>query len=250
MGIFGLTLSCANSLGRYGVRSNAVAPVAGTRMTIEQRPEVYEADIMSPENVAPPVVYLASTDSSWLNGRVIWAGGGRHRAGVEPRDRAGDRPRRRVDRSTRRSTSSSRPSDRRSSRRRRSGNDRHASGPRRLRVPSRQHHRAAPRRRGSHHRQRLALERRAVRRPRGAGLRRPTVDLRGAGPRRRAVRPRADRRRAPERATASACSWAAGQSSDRRVCRGNGRGGDRADQHVQPDEELDWILPTPTPRCS
>ena len=77
MGIFGLTLSCANSLNRYGVRSNAVAPVAGTRMTIEQRPEVYEADVMSPENVAPVLVYLASAESGWLNGRVIWAGGGR-----------------------------------------------------------------------------------------------------------------------------------------------------------------------------
>ena len=77
MGIVGLTLSCANSLARYGVRSNAVSPVAGTRMTIDQRPEVYTADIMSPENVAPPVVYLASTESSWLNGRVVWAGGGR-----------------------------------------------------------------------------------------------------------------------------------------------------------------------------
>jgi NAD(P)-dependent dehydrogenase (short-subunit alcohol dehydrogenase family) len=77
MGIVGLTLSCANSLARYGVRSNAVSPVAGTRMTIDQRPEVYTADIMSPENVAPPVVYLASTESSWLNGRIVWAGGGR-----------------------------------------------------------------------------------------------------------------------------------------------------------------------------
>jgi NAD(P)-dependent dehydrogenase (short-subunit alcohol dehydrogenase family) len=77
MGIVGLTLSCANSLSRYGVRCNAVAPVAGTRMTMSQRPEVYEADIMSPENVAPAVVYLASSESGWLNGRIIWSGGGR-----------------------------------------------------------------------------------------------------------------------------------------------------------------------------
>ena len=77
MGVVGLTLACANSLGRYGVRANSIAPVAGTRMTIEQRPEVYKADIMSPENVTPPVVYLASEASEWLNGRIIWAGGGR-----------------------------------------------------------------------------------------------------------------------------------------------------------------------------
>jgi NAD(P)-dependent dehydrogenase (short-subunit alcohol dehydrogenase family) len=77
MGIVGLTLSCANSLNRYGVCSNAIAPVAGTRMTLEQRPDVYSAAVMAPENVAPAVVYLASVDSGWLNGRVIWSGGGR-----------------------------------------------------------------------------------------------------------------------------------------------------------------------------
>jgi NAD(P)-dependent dehydrogenase (short-subunit alcohol dehydrogenase family) len=77
MGIVGLTLSCANSLSRYGVRSNAVAPVAGTRMTFDLRPEVYHADVMSPDNVVAPLVYLASVESSWLNGRIIWAGGGR-----------------------------------------------------------------------------------------------------------------------------------------------------------------------------
>ena len=29
----------------------------------------------SPDNIAPPVVYLASTESDWLNGRVIGASG-------------------------------------------------------------------------------------------------------------------------------------------------------------------------------
>lgn len=77
MGVVGFTFSCANALRPYGVRSNAIAPVAGTRMTIEQRPEVYGAEKMSPENVAPTAVYLASPESEWLNGRVIWAGGGR-----------------------------------------------------------------------------------------------------------------------------------------------------------------------------
>jgi NAD(P)-dependent dehydrogenase (short-subunit alcohol dehydrogenase family) len=77
MGVVGLTLSCANALGRYGVRSNAVAPVAGTRMTFDLRPEVYQAELMSPDNVVPAVTYIASTESAWLNGRVIWAGGGR-----------------------------------------------------------------------------------------------------------------------------------------------------------------------------
>jgi NAD(P)-dependent dehydrogenase (short-subunit alcohol dehydrogenase family) len=77
MGIVGLTLSCANSLSRYGVRSNAIAPVAGTRMTFDLRPEVYQAEVMSPDNVVSSVVFLASPESVWLNGRIIWAGGGR-----------------------------------------------------------------------------------------------------------------------------------------------------------------------------
>ena len=38
MGIVGLTYSCANALGRYGVTANAVAPQAMTRM-LEQIPE-------------------------------------------------------------------------------------------------------------------------------------------------------------------------------------------------------------------
>jgi NAD(P)-dependent dehydrogenase (short-subunit alcohol dehydrogenase family) len=77
MGIFGLTLSCANSLTRYGVTANCVAPVAGTRMTMSARPEVYETPRMSPANVAPAVVFLASEESGWLNGRTVWMGGGR-----------------------------------------------------------------------------------------------------------------------------------------------------------------------------
>jgi hypothetical protein len=31
--------------------------------------------VRSPDNIAPPVVYLASKESSWLNGRVIGASG-------------------------------------------------------------------------------------------------------------------------------------------------------------------------------
>ncbi len=75
MGIYGLTLSCANSLGRDGVTANCIAPVAGTRMTIPVKPDVYEAPEMSPDHVAPVAVYLSSPESGWLNGRVVWANG-------------------------------------------------------------------------------------------------------------------------------------------------------------------------------
>ena len=83
MGIVGFTLSCANSLQAYGVTSNAIAPVATTRMTTSiQRPSAqtrYTPDNkqLSPWNVVPPVLYLASTRSDWINRRVVGAGDGK-----------------------------------------------------------------------------------------------------------------------------------------------------------------------------
>ena len=82
MGIVGLTFSCANALKGYGVRSNAIAPIAATRMTqgIAGGGSMdYSAENrrMAPENCVPPVVYLASEQSEWLNRRVISAGNGR-----------------------------------------------------------------------------------------------------------------------------------------------------------------------------
>jgi NAD(P)-dependent dehydrogenase (short-subunit alcohol dehydrogenase family) len=82
MGIVGLTWSCANALKGYGVRSNAIAPVAGTRMTqgIGGGGSLDYSDAnpkLAPGNVTPPVVYLASERSEWLNRRIIFAGNGR-----------------------------------------------------------------------------------------------------------------------------------------------------------------------------
>ncbi len=82
LGIVGFTYSLANSLGPYGVTANAIAPGAATRMTstipgARARGLGLESDDprRSPDNVAPPVVYLASEESDWLNGRVIGASG-------------------------------------------------------------------------------------------------------------------------------------------------------------------------------
>jgi NAD(P)-dependent dehydrogenase (short-subunit alcohol dehydrogenase family) len=82
MGIVGLTFSCANALGQYGVTSNAISPVAGTRMTTgiagPRASFDYASDPkLAPENVVPPVVYLASERSAWMTRRVIFAGNGR-----------------------------------------------------------------------------------------------------------------------------------------------------------------------------
>ena len=82
MGIVGLTFSCANGLARYGVTANCISPGAATRMS-ETIPEekLREAgvdierdrELHSAENVAPAVLYLASTESDWLTGRIIGA---------------------------------------------------------------------------------------------------------------------------------------------------------------------------------
>src|SRR5207248_6756535 len=72
MGIVGLTYSCANALARYGVTSNAISPLASTRMTAsipdERRRGTAAADERAPENVAPALVYIAGERSDWLNG--------------------------------------------------------------------------------------------------------------------------------------------------------------------------------------
>jgi NAD(P)-dependent dehydrogenase (short-subunit alcohol dehydrogenase family) len=82
LGIVGFTYSCANALGPYGVTANAIAPGASTRMTAtvpEGRRRALRVDDddprRSPDNIAAPVVLLASAESDWLNGRVIGVSG-------------------------------------------------------------------------------------------------------------------------------------------------------------------------------
>ena len=89
MGIVGLTYSLAQGLARYGVTANAIAPGAATRLTATvpadkrvsraeesaaERPS-HEDPRMSPDNIAPVALYLASERSDWLTGRVISAAG-------------------------------------------------------------------------------------------------------------------------------------------------------------------------------
>ncbi|MBW5423651.1 SDR family NAD(P)-dependent oxidoreductase [Streptomyces sp. BG9H] len=82
-GILGLTLVAAAELAAYGVRVNAIAPAARTRMTEQTfadtmaAPESGAFDAMAPENVSPLVVWLGSTASTGVTGRVFQAEAGR-----------------------------------------------------------------------------------------------------------------------------------------------------------------------------
>ena len=83
-GIAAFTVIAASELGRYGVRVNAIAPAARTRMT-EATPglgDIVKAphdpgafDVWNPANVSPLVAYLA-TEGCPLTGRVLFVQGG------------------------------------------------------------------------------------------------------------------------------------------------------------------------------
>jgi NAD(P)-dependent dehydrogenase (short-subunit alcohol dehydrogenase family) len=82
MGIVGLTYSLAQALARYGVTANAISPGAATRLTATIPADRRLAEIdesvrpeMSPDNIAPVALYLASERSDWLTGRVVSAMG-------------------------------------------------------------------------------------------------------------------------------------------------------------------------------
>lgn len=81
-GIATLTLVAAVELARYGVTVNAIAPAARTRMTEQAFADTMAAPIdgfdeMAPANVSPLVVWLGSTESADVTGKVFEVDGGR-----------------------------------------------------------------------------------------------------------------------------------------------------------------------------
>jgi NAD(P)-dependent dehydrogenase (short-subunit alcohol dehydrogenase family) len=78
-GIASLTIIAAAELARYGVTVNAVAPTALTRLTedIEMMRVAAERADLSPEAIAPLVVWLGSPESRDVTGRVFGAMGNR-----------------------------------------------------------------------------------------------------------------------------------------------------------------------------
>lgn len=81
--IAALTLIAAEELDRYGVRVNAIAPIARTRLTLATpgmgvlmaEPDEGELDLFSPSNISPLVAYLAS-EKCPVTGRVYAVQGG------------------------------------------------------------------------------------------------------------------------------------------------------------------------------
>jgi len=81
-GIASLTLVEAAELGRYGITANALAPAARTRMTEEVFAEKMKRpaggfDVADPDNIAPTVVWLGSTESRGVTACVFELEGGR-----------------------------------------------------------------------------------------------------------------------------------------------------------------------------
>ncbi|MBI2168516.1 MAG: SDR family oxidoreductase [Actinobacteria bacterium] len=83
-GIAAFSIICGMELERYGVRSNAIAPAARTRMT-EQTPglgDIVKApedeakfDVWNPANISPLVGYLGTEDCPF-NGKTFFIQGG------------------------------------------------------------------------------------------------------------------------------------------------------------------------------
>jgi NAD(P)-dependent dehydrogenase (short-subunit alcohol dehydrogenase family) len=78
MGIVGLSRGIALDMARFNVRSNCVAPFAWTRMidsipaeTEEEKVRVAKFHEMTPEKIAPLVVYLGSDRASGISGQIF-----------------------------------------------------------------------------------------------------------------------------------------------------------------------------------
>ncbi|NLE78522.1 MAG: SDR family oxidoreductase [Rhodococcus sp.] len=84
-GIAEMTIQAAAEMKNYGIRVNAIAPAARTRMTVGAGGAMAEAmaapeegfDAMAPENISPLVVWLASAESADVTGRIFEVEGGK-----------------------------------------------------------------------------------------------------------------------------------------------------------------------------
>jgi NAD(P)-dependent dehydrogenase (short-subunit alcohol dehydrogenase family) len=80
-GLAAFTRIASAELGRYGVTVNCIAPAARSRMTESLFPDAtakpaHGFDRMDPDNIAPLVVWLGSSESAGVTGRVFNVAGG------------------------------------------------------------------------------------------------------------------------------------------------------------------------------
>jgi short-subunit dehydrogenase len=80
LGILGLSRGIALDMARFNIRSNCVSPFAWTRMvqsipaeTADEQARVARAAQVTPEKVAPLVVYLASDQADGITGQILSA---------------------------------------------------------------------------------------------------------------------------------------------------------------------------------
>jgi 3-oxoacyl-[acyl-carrier protein] reductase len=86
-GVIALVKTAAVELARYGITANALLPIAATEMSAKVRadPKLEERFLSmiplrrwaTPEDIAPSVVYLASSDSDYMTGSILSIDGGR-----------------------------------------------------------------------------------------------------------------------------------------------------------------------------